>query len=89
MDSYQMFLDEFLYVYYLFLKLHFLIKLNIYGLFFSYSFDVYTKMECILFMFLIGILFHILSYLALRFRKPKYQEIEIIDDNSKTDIELV
>ncbi len=56
-----------------------------------YSFDVYTKTECILFMFLIGILFHILSYLVLRFKKPKYQPIEIIndDDNPPTDIELV
>ena len=58
-----------------------------------YSFDVYTKTECILFIFLIGILFHILSYLVLRFRKPKYQNIEIInnddDDNPPTDIELV
>ena len=54
-----------------------------------YSFDVYTKTECILFIFLIGILFHILSYLVLRFRKPKYQSIEIIDDNPKTEIELV
>ena len=58
-----------------------------------YSFDVYTKTECILFIFLIGILFHILSYLVLRFRKPKYQNIEIInnddDDYPKTDIELV
>lgn len=56
-----------------------------------YSFDVYAKKECILFMFLIGILFHILSYLALRFKKPKYQQIEIInnDDEHQTEIELV
>ena len=55
------------------------------------SFDVYTKMECIIFLALIGVFFHILSYLALRFKKPRYQEIEIInnDDNPPTDIELV
>jgi hypothetical protein len=56
-----------------------------------YSFDIYAKKECILFMFLIGILFHILSYLALRFKKPKYQQIEIIDDDIQPEpkIELV
>jgi ABC-type multidrug transport system ATPase subunit/ABC-type multidrug transport system permease subunit len=54
-----------------------------------YSFDVYTKTECIIFLVLIGIFFHILSYLVLRFKKPKYQHIEIIDDNPQTDIELV
>jgi ABC-type multidrug transport system ATPase subunit len=57
-----------------------------------YSFDVYTKTECILFIFLIGVFFHILSYLVLRFRKPKYQHIEIINDDDndpQTDIELV
>jgi len=53
-----------------------------------YSFDVYTKMECIIFLALIGVFFHILSYLALRFKKPRYQEIEIINDDDDTQLEI-
>ena len=53
-----------------------------------YSFDVYSKIQCMIFLAVIGISFHILSYLVLRYKKPKYQQIKIMD-NLQIEIEEI
>ncbi len=40
-----------------------------------FSFTEFSKEECITYLLLVGISFHILAYLVLRFKRPKYQKV--------------